>query len=427
MNALNTTLRNLRLSSKEAGIKMNTLSFGLGNGFQLERGEVVFDSDSTGKSVLDAKFRAASSRFNMEIQLGKKLAELMKSYRTVPFSLKIDDTQISATDIRAFLPGRKELSSERHGENSVLRIDCSASGTADLLKLENLTLTTPAGITFSASGELTGITNPSSALCSIDFKAENITSPRLTELIQISGSSVKLPDFNTLAIRGTISDSLSSPEFLVALQTSSDSVTISGSANLPDKKYSLVVNGYSEQLGTLTGVKDLGHFSGVIRLDGEGFKRATMKYKGGIVVDSVLFRNYNYHDIKAEIAGTDGHHRFTVTAGDPSLTCDLGGTVSFGETLTGASITGSFTIDAGKLNLYKGIQVGGMLDGAWEKSQAGMTGSVSLKNLSLSSAEGTEVLENLSLSFQSSDTLLAGSARSTLWKPGYGVWAQPMT
>ena len=88
---------------------MNTLSFGLGNGFILERGEVIFDSDPTGKSGLDAKFRTASSRFNMEIQLGNKLAELIKSYRTVPFSLKIDDTQISASDIRAFPSGQERI------------------------------------------------------------------------------------------------------------------------------------------------------------------------------------------------------------------------------------------------------------------------------------------------------------------------------
>ncbi|HWR74138.1 MAG TPA: translocation/assembly module TamB domain-containing protein, partial [Bacteroidales bacterium] len=410
--ALNTTLKNARLSSQESGLALKTLSFRLGNGFILDRGEVTFDSDPTGKSTLDARLRTASSRVSLEVQLANKLADLIKSYRTVPFSLKIDDTQISASDIRAFLPDRKELSSKRSGENTVLKIDCSASGTADLLDIGYLTLITPAGIAFSASGQLTGITNPSSALCTINFKAENITSPRLTEMLEISGTSVKLPDFNTLTIRGHISDSLSSPEFLVALQTSSDSVTISGSANLPDKKYSLVVNGYSEQLGKLTGIKDLGHFSGVIRLDGQGFKPAVMKYEAGIAVDSVLFRNYNYHDIKAEIAGADGKHRFKVTAGDPSLTCDLGGTVSFGESLTGADIAGSFTADAGKLNLYNGIQLGGMLDAAWDKSPDGMTGSFSLNNLTLSSVEGTEVLENLSLSFQSSDTLLAGSARS---------------
>ena len=412
INALNTALRNLRLSSQESGFDLKTLSFGMGNGFKLEEGEVVFDSDASGKSVLDAKLRTASSRVRMEIQIGSKLADVMKSYRTVPFSLKIDDTRISAPDIRAFLPVSKELPSEMRGENSVLRIACAASGTADLINLEKLTLSTSDGVTFSVAGKVMGITEPPSALCFLDFRADNITNSGLTKLIKISGSSVKLPDFNTLAIRGNISDSLSSPEFFVALQTSSDTVTIDGSASISAKKYSLVVTGYSQNLGMLTGIKDLGHFSGIIRLDGEGFKPATMKYKGGIVVDSVLFRNYNYHDIKAEIAGIYGKHRFTVTSGDPSLTCDLGGIVSFGESLTGAVISGSFTIDADKLNLYNGIQVGGMLDGAWDKSPAGMTGSVSLKNLALSSVESTEVLENLSLSFQSSDTLMEGSARS---------------
>ena len=275
-----------------------------------------------------------------------------------------------------------------------------------------MTLAAPAGITFSASGQLTGITNPSSALCSVNFKAENITSPGLTELIQISGSTVKLPDFNTLAITGNISDSLSSPEFRVALQTSSDSVTIDGSADLAGKRYSLVVTDYSEQLGTLTGVKDLGHFSGAIHLDGEGLKPATMKYRARIVVDSVLYRDYNYHDIKAEITGANGQHRFAVNVNDPSLTCDLGGTVDFGDALTGAGISGSFMIDAGRLNLYEGIQVGGMLDAAYDKSPDGMTGSVSVKNLALSSVEGTELLENLSLSYHSSDTLLAGRVQS---------------
>jgi translocation and assembly module TamB len=412
INALNAALKNARLSSHESGFTLKMLEFGLGNGFKLDRGEIVFNSDPTGKSTLDAELRTASSKAIVKIQLGNKLADLIKSYKTVPFSLKIADTQISATDIRAFFPDRKELSSERHGENSVLRIDCSASGTADLLSLENLTITAPAGITFSASGRLTGITNPSSALCSADFKAENITNPKLTDLIKISGSSVKLPEFETLAIRGTVSDSLLSPEFLVTLQTSSDSVTIGGSVSLPDKEYSLVVNGYSEQLGALTGVKDLGHFSGAIHIDGKGFKPSTMKYKGGVAVDSVLFRNYNYHDIKAEIAGADGQHRFTVTAGDPSLICDLGGTVSFGESLTGAGISGSFRVDAGALNLYKGIQAGGILDASWDKSPDGMTGSLSLKSLALSSAEGREVLDTLTLSFQSSDTLMEGSARS---------------
>ena len=412
IETLNATLKNVRLSSQEFGICPEEVVVRMGNGFKLEEGEIIFGSDSTGKSVLDTKLRTASGRINMEIEIGKKLADLIKSYRTVPFSLKIYDTQISAPDIRAFLPDRKELSSEMTGENSVLRIDCIASGTADLLNIGNLTLTTPAGLNFSASGQLTGITKPSSAVCSVDFRADNITISRLTELIQLSGSLVKLPDFGTLTLNGHISDSLISPEFFVALQTPSDSVTIGGSVNIPGKEYSVNLTGYSAQLGKLTGIKDLGHFSGEVNLTGEGFKPEIMTVKAALFVDSVFFREYDYHDIRIEIAGDNGHHRFAINAEDPSFTCDLDGTVSFGESLTGAGVSGSFMIDAGQLNLYNGIQAGGALEAAFDKSTDGITASLSLKNLVLSSVEGTEELENLSLSFHSSDTLLEGRVQS---------------
>jgi hypothetical protein len=256
------------------------------------------------------------------------------------------------------------------------------------------------------------MTEPGSAVCSVDFMADNITSSRLTELIQLSGTSVKLPEFNTLSLSGRISDSLTSPRFFIALRTASDSITASGSLNIPGKKYSMALTGYSAQLGKLAGIKDLGHFSGIIDVDGEGFKPETMRIKATLLIDSVLFREYNYHDIRAEIAGDNGQHRFAVNAGDPSFTCDLGGTVTFNDGLTGAGIAGSFMVDAGKLNLYNGIQAGGELEAAYDRSTDGMTASLSMKNLILSSIEGTEELENLSLSFHSSDTLLEGEVQS---------------
>ncbi len=412
LDALNLTLENLKLSSLESGFAMNIVSFALGNGFKLEKGEINFNSGSADKSLLDVRLRTASSGINLEVEIGSKLAGVLKSFSSVPFSLKIDDTGISAKDIRAFLPDRKELSSAMIGENAMLRIDCNASGTADLLNIGNLTLNTSAGLTFSASGQLKGIAKPPSAVCSVDFRADNITSSRLSELMQLSGESVKLPEFDTMVLTGHISDSLIAPYFFVTVQTPSDSITIDGAVNLPGKKYSMVLTDYSAQLGKLAGIKDLGHFSGIIDVDGEGFKPETMKIKATLLIDSVLFREYNYQDIRAEIAGDNGHFRFAVNAGDPSFTCDLGGTVTFNDGLTGAGLSGSFMVDAGKLNLYNGIQAGGTLDAAYDKSTDGMTASLSLKNLVLSSVEGTEELKNLALSFHSSDTLLEGRVQS---------------
>ncbi len=45
----------LRLSSQVSGFALKRLSFGLGNGFKLEEGEIIFDSDATGKSRAGCK------------------------------------------------------------------------------------------------------------------------------------------------------------------------------------------------------------------------------------------------------------------------------------------------------------------------------------------------------------------------------------
>ena len=410
--SLDASLKDFLLNSGESRLNMERLTFTLENGFQLERGEMVFSSDPTPKSMLEAKFRSASSRVNLKVEIGNKLAALIKSFNTVPFKITIDDTKISAVDLQAFIPRPKEKYSKEVMRDLWLAIDCSAEGTASQLNISKITVNTPSGISLFAAGQLDNITKPSSAVCSVNFSAENITSSRLSELIHMSGSSVKLPDFGALSLKGNISDSLTAPRFFIALRTASDSVTADGSVNIHEKKYSINVAGYSMDLGNLAGIKDLGDFSGVIHLAGEGFKTETMKIQAELSVDSVIYRKYNYHNIEVKIDGNEGHHRFKINADDPSFACDLGGTVSLGKVFTGATVSGSFMADAGKLNFYDGIRAQGKLEAAYDKAADGMTSSLSLKNLTLSSVKGSEELENLSVSFQSSDTLLDGRVQS---------------
>ncbi len=87
---------------------MNRFSVSLENGFGLEKSEIIFKSDSTKISRLEANLKTSSSRIKFKIEAGSELAELINSWRSVPFSLEIDDTEISADDILSFLPGLKE-------------------------------------------------------------------------------------------------------------------------------------------------------------------------------------------------------------------------------------------------------------------------------------------------------------------------------
>ncbi|MDZ7635197.1 MAG: hypothetical protein U5L72_12530 [Bacteroidales bacterium] len=72
--ALDVTLDDVMLSGEESGFRMDRLSFALENGFLLENGEMDFSSGSDLKSRVRAKLKSASSRVNLEIEIGNKLA-----------------------------------------------------------------------------------------------------------------------------------------------------------------------------------------------------------------------------------------------------------------------------------------------------------------------------------------------------------------
>ena len=63
--SLDVTLKDVTLTGEESGFSMDKLSFALGNGFELEKGEINFSSGSDLKSRLEAKLSSATSRVNI--------------------------------------------------------------------------------------------------------------------------------------------------------------------------------------------------------------------------------------------------------------------------------------------------------------------------------------------------------------------------
>jgi hypothetical protein len=391
---------------------MNRLSFALENGFQLEKSEILFSSDSTKKSLLEANLRTASSKINLKVEAGNKLAVLTTSWRSVPFSLKIDDTEISAEDILSFIPELKDHSLLKSRKNFRLGINTVAEGTADLLKIGNLSLKTSSGITFLVSGQVANLTKLQSSECSVDFRVGPITSSGLEELILLTGSPSKLPDFEPLTIHGTINSSLVSPEFIIKLQSGSGNIAMEGSMDLRDKSYNLKM-AYSEmKIGKLSGISDLERISGSLDLSGEEFIPDSMKIKASVTIDSAGFRGYNYHNIIAELNGDNGLFEFVFKSPDPLFKFDLTGMLSRNDSMKKAQISGLFGLDAGKLNLFRDLSLSGALEGDILQSSGNLNGSVHLRNLEISRVGYTEGIDNFSLSFQSSDTLVKGGIES---------------
>jgi hypothetical protein len=81
------------------------------------------------------------------------------------------------------------------------------------------------------------LTKPESSECSVDFSLGTITSSGLTELIQLTGSPSKLPDFEPLTINGSIGGSLISPEFIIKLRSGSGNIGLEGALVMTSEFY----------------------------------------------------------------------------------------------------------------------------------------------------------------------------------------------
>ena len=355
----------------------------------------------------------------MKIEAGKELATLIKSWRSVPFSLEIDDTEISAEDILSFLPELNERSLLKTRKNLSLGIKTIAEGTAEFLEIGDFIIKSSSGISLQVSGQLTNLAQPQSSECSVGFTLGTITSSNLSELLQLTGSPAKLPEFEPLTIQGSINSSLVSPDFIIKLRSGSGDIDLEGSMGLREKSYDLRMLFSGLELGKLSGISDMDKVNGSLDLEGTGFIPDGMNINASLTIDSAGFRGYDYHDINAEVNGVHGIFKFMIKSPDPLFRFDLSGMFSRNDSVNMAQVSGLFGLDAGKLNLLRDMSLSGALEGNIIQSSPNVNGSLLLRNLEVSKAGTTEGIELFFLSFQSSDTQVKGGIESDFLKADF--------
>ncbi|MDZ7635199.1 MAG: translocation/assembly module TamB domain-containing protein [Bacteroidales bacterium] len=127
-----------------------------------------------------------------------------------------------------------------------------------------------------------------------------------------------------------------------------------------------------------------------------------------LAIDTARYRGYNYHALTVRLDGAEGLYKYFIDADDASLKLDLAGAADLSDSLVSGRVTGLFDIDAGRLNLYKGVSVSGALEADVARISGGLNASGSLKNVILTRDYITEEMEGLFLSLNSSDSILEG-------------------
>ena len=417
--SLNTNIKDLKYNSSESGFTMDGLSLALDNGFALTKGEISFRSDSSSHTKLYSELSTKSSRIKLKLEAADDLPSIISSWQSVPFILNIDDSEISSGDILSFFPRLSENRASKTPKNLVFGLNSSIKGNVGSLNIESFKLRTTEGINLSLSGMVADILKPESAKINIGFLAGPVTPSHIKEILQLTGTATDLPDFEPATMQGRLSGSLTAQEFILNIEGLSGNIASTGSVDLDNKSFTLKMSFIGLELGKLAGIKELDRISGNLDFTGKEFSPYIMSMDGTLTLDSAVFKGYNYNSINAEIHGDNGKFIYEVNSADQFFECNLNGELDLKKSSTSATIGGLFDINAGRLNIYKGISARGDLEADLYLSSGEIKTSVNLKDVTVSNEIKSEDLKNLSLIFVSNDSLVSGDLRADFIKADF--------
>jgi translocation and assembly module TamB len=415
-----TILKHVKLTSLASAFTMSRLSMNLGNGLKIEQGKAVFTSDSIHKTKLQASLKTTFSHIDFKVLTVEILPSIIKkSFLAVPIKLFINKTEVSLRDLYSFLPPSDKRTIDQTKDDK-LGIQGTLSGSTELLQINELGLSTPAGLKLMMTGSVTRLTDLHSANCTVDFRTNPITNGQLKELTELAGVSATLPSFNPMVINGNIRNSLLAPEFAFDILGGSGNIGIKGSADLLAKSYFMDLSFADLKIGELAGIKDADRVSGRISVRGNGFEPDSIIATATLAIDRADFKGYVYRNVKFEAKAETGMYTFLILSTDTAAKCNFSGHISRRDSVTEGEISGSFAIQTGKLHVYHdSIDFSGNLKAVLQQYPAEMGASLDIHDLKLKKGNFDGLIKRAFVSFSSIGNLTKARLESDFLKADF--------
>ncbi len=412
-----TTLKKVKLTGETSAFTLSRLALHLGNGLNIEQGKLAFHSGREQGTKLHATVKTTFSHIDMRIETGEELSSMVrKGFLAVPFSLSINNSEVSLRDVYSFLP----LSEKRKIDQTMddrLGIQGSFSGSTEHLFIKELAFSTPAGLRMMLSGSVSGLMDFRTASCELDFGTNPVTNVQIKELIELAGFPTSLPAFDPMVIRGSFRKSILTPEFALAIHGGSGNIVVSGNADLYSKSYLARLIFEDLDAGQLGGIKEAGRITGKIEIEGNGFKPDSIRATADVEVERAGFKGYIYQDVNIKVQAETGLYTFHILSGDPSAQCNLTGHISRRDSVTDGEISGDFALQTGNLNLYKdSIEFSGSMKATLHQTGPDAGASFQVSNLTVKRRDYSGILKRAFVSFLSTGDLIKTRLESDFLK-----------
>lgn len=315
------------------------------------------------------------------------------------------------TDLSALVAGNKIS-----GITKETQFDFSAavSGSTEEVQIENVGLKSSNGLNFNITGKIAELLQMPQSPCDLRINSGNITRNQLTTIVKLFNNDIKLPDFESFMVSGTIKNSLYFPVFTLNVNSSSGNISAGGNFDIQHSKGRLDASFTEILLSNLFGETLPEKLTGKIKLNGDIDGSNVKEGEVLLEIDSVTYKNKTTGKLAFSANALNNDISFNLAASDSSLSCNLDG--RFGWTNQkeyNGDLKGYFDIDLFELNLSEQPFSGkGNIDARFDFSAAGISSLASLSDFTIRNKNASAIINKTEFEINSNDSLLESHFKS---------------
>jgi len=344
-------LKGFILDKDHAAMRLQKLSFDLGNGFSMKKMSGELDSDRE-SCRLDLALETDQSQVNLEGSANQSITEIIsKPEEMQKANLSINKTSISLKDLFPFVQEWKE----NMNITALAKQSYSVSGDLELvnsiLGVSGFSLSQDQNFQLTLEGRIEKPFPFAKARGDLKLGISEVDISWLEKMLSGMGIDRAMPNLSRLTVESHVKNSFSSPDFDLKLRSNLGSIYSSGSLNFSTDSFSMQASFDDLWLGKVLNIPDLGSFSGSSSISGQGFSRDNYHSRVSLLVDSLGFKDYNYTGIRMEGSLEHGEYAFHMIANDTFFTGDIKALLIPTDTVLQVAASGTLRAQLNELNL----------------------------------------------------------------------------
>lgn len=410
-------VKDFRLDKNQFAVKVKKMNVDLSNGFSLTKlkGEIHSESQL---SELQMDIETGNSRMGLTGTLEKGLFDFIASPEEIQnATLDFKQLHLSPNDVSFFIPDLKNLAYY----SSLLSSPVDIKGRLDVDEsqfiLSGLTLSQDGNFLLTADGELGNLFRFSESAANLDVEISNINHNWIESLLKESGISDSIPELAELKLQAKITDSLYSPNILLALTSNSGDVNLDAFLDFQNENFDLDYSLDNLSLAKLLNVPMLGPISGRGQINGQAFSSEAMNATFTMQFDTIGFNDYDYNDVSLTGELLHGIYSLDMLARDSAFRSDLNIVLNLADSSIGIYMEGPLYARLNELNFYEDtlvVETG--MKAAVSIKQGSLESEFTANGISLSSPQKSALIQQISASFNSDSVMTLLQAESDFFK-----------